>query len=332
MSDTPIVGVVGCGLTGARVVALLAAEGLRVAAFDVLRGNAVACTRPRGGVVVERVADLGACDLVVLALPAPHGELASQFLREGTPVVSVSDDLDDLRVLLGLSDLTRRHHVPLITGAGMAPGLSGLLARYLAGQLASLDEVHVAIHGTAGPACARQHHYALGETALGWHDGRWIEPPGGSGRDLVWFPEPVEARDCYRAALGDPLLLHEAFPEAGRLSARISATRRDRLTSRLPMLTPPHAAGDQGAVRVEVRGADAAGGRDTRIAGASGRTADLAAAVAAACALQVVRVGAEPGVHTTGCATLGGLDLLHHATRFGVRVQEFTGVARATGW
>ncbi len=330
--SAPIVGVVGCGVTGSRVVAHLAARGLRVAAFDVLRGNAVSCTRPRGGVVVERVADLSACDLVVLCLPAPHAELATQFLRGGTPVVSISDDLDDLRVLLGLTDLTRRHAAPLIVGAGMAPGLTGMLARYLVDQLHEVDELHVAIHGTAGPACARQHHYALGEVALGWHDGAWIDPPGGSGRDLVWFPEPVEAHDCYRAALGDPLLLHEAFPTASRISARVSATRRDRMTSRLPMLTPPHASGDIGAVRVEARGSDVHGGRSTVIAGVAGRTADIAAAVAVAAATRVLDQGLEPGVHTTGCESVAQLDLLHHATQMGVNVQEFTGVARATGW
>ena len=329
---SPIVGVVGCGVTGSRVVAHLAAKGFRVAAFDVLRGNAVSCTRPRGGVVVGDVADLVACDLVVLCLPAPHAELAAQFLREGTPVVSISDDLDDLRVLMGLTDLTRRHGTSMIVGAGMAPGLTGLLARYLGDQLAVVDELHVAIHGTAGPACARQHHYALGEVALGWHDGEWIDPPGGSGRDLVWFPEPVEAHDCYRAALGDPLLMHEAFPSASRISARVSATRRDRMTSRLPMLTPPHASGDLGAVRVEARGADEHGGRVTLIAGAAGLTADIAAAVAVAAATMVVQQGTEPGVHTTGCTAVSPLDLLHHATEMGVRVQEFTGVARATGW
>ena len=219
-----------------------------------------------------------------------------------------------------------------VVGAGMAPGLSGLLARYLAAQLNHVEELHVAVHGTGGPACARQHHHALGDTALGWHDGDWIEPPGGSGRELVWFPEPVLAHDCYRAALGDPLLLRRSFPQTQRISARMSATRRDRLTARFPMLTPPHAAGDLGSVRVEARGATAEGERLTLIAGASGPTGELAAAVCAATALMVVRTPLTPGVHTTACRELTEGQLLHHTTHLGVRVQEFTGVARATSW
>lgn len=105
------------------------------------------------------------------------------------------------------------------------------------------------------------------------------------------------------------------------------------------MLTPPHADGDLGAVRVEVRGSAADGARLTSIAGAAGPTGELAAAVCAATvdalmsrALTVDTSVVSAGVHSPGDAALDALDLLHRATRFGVRVQEFTGVARATHW
>ena len=323
-----IVGVVGCGVTGARVVSNLTSVGRRVAVHDPLQ------VKLQGDVVrVDDATDLAVCDVVVLAQPAPHEQLVRRLLQTGTSVVSVSDDLDDVRALLGMHDDAVSNNAVLVVGCGVAPGLSGLLARYLAAQLHTLDELHVAIHGTAGPECARQHHKALGDTALGWHDNEWIEPPGGSGRDLVWFPEPIAAHDCYRAALADPLLLQRAFPTAVRISARVSATRRDRLTARLPMLLPPHASGDLGAVRVEARGADAHGGRETVMAGASAPTAELAAAVAAATAVAVVdhrELGT--GIYGIADAALGPLDLLRLATQFGVRVQEFTGVARATSW
>lgn len=327
----PVVGVAGCGVTGSRVVSNLRTAGLRVAAFDPRR-----VSLPKEVVRVDDAADLAVCDVVVLVQPAPHAQLAARLLQAGVSVVSVGDSLDDVRELVELHAAAVAADAVLIVGCGVAPGLSGLLARYLAEQLHSLDELHVAIHGTAGPECARQHHLALGDTALGWHDQQWIEPPGGSGRDLVWFPEPVAAHDCYRAALADPLLLQRAFPKVARISARVSATRRDRLTARLPMLTPPHATGDLGAVRVEARGANVAGGRETLMAGAAAPTAVLAAAVAAATAGcladRTARALLPPGVHGTADSALEGLELLRRATEFGVRVQEFTGVARATSW
>lgn len=325
----PIVGVVGSGVTGSRTVAKLAAHDVQVAVHDPQRS--LIARRP-GVVAVDRVDDLAVTDVVVLCQPGPHAAVAEHLLRGGTPVVSIGDDLGDLCDLLALHPIALQRHASLVVGAGMAPGLSGLLARSLAGQLHTLDELHVAIHGTAGPACARQHHDALGDTALGWHDGDWIEPPGGSGRDLVWFPDPVGARDCYRAAVGDPLLLHRSFPQAARIAARVSATRRDRLTARLPMLSPPHASGNVGAVRVEARGADENGARVAVIAGAAGHTGDLAAAVCSAVVLQLLAHGLPPGAHAPGDEALDALDLLHHATTQGVRVQEFTGVARPSGW
>ena len=171
----------------------------------------------------------------------------------------------------------------LVVGAAASPGLTGLLARLAADELDTVDEIHVAFHGTGGPACARQHHAALGSLSRVWYDGTWQERPGGTGRELCWFPDPVGAHDCYRAALPDPLLLHRAFPEATRVTARMTATRRDRLTARLPMLRPPHPEALEGSVRVEVRG-PAAEARGAVLLGVAAPLGTVAGAVAAAVA------------------------------------------------
>lgn len=97
------------------------------------------------------------------------------------------------------------------------------------------------------------------------------------------------------------------------------------------MLTPPHPAGDFGAVRVEVRGA-VDGARVTVIAGASGPTGDLAAAVTTACIEACLTGGVEPGLHLVGQASLDPTSLLRRVVALGVRLQEFTGVARPTAW
>ncbi|MEN9824183.1 MAG: hypothetical protein RLZ04_2609 [Actinomycetota bacterium] len=333
---TAIVGILGCGVTGGKVAQYVAGAGVRVAIHDPAPAGIESVVRRTKGVRVEQPLDLAVCDVVVVASPAPHAARVGELLRLGVNVVSVGDDLADTRHLLDLHETAVASGARLVVGAGLAPGLSGLLARHLSRRLDTLDELHVAVHGTAGPACARQHHENLGSTSLGWHDGEWTEPPGGSGRDLVWFPEPIAAHDCYRAALCDPLLLHRSFPTAVRISARTSATRRDRVTARLPMLTPPHAGGDLGAVRVEARGGLVGGARHTVIAGASGATGELAGSVAAAVAVQLLRHpsadSVAPGVHLTSDEVIDLLDVLHVATTMGVRVQEFTGVARATHW
>ena len=246
-------------------------------------------------------------DVVVLAGPVgTHVGLARRLLADGTPIVSVSDGVRDVRGLLGLDIEARERGVSVVVGAGMAPGLSCVLAAHAAARYDRVDEVHVAKAGTGGPACAREHHRSLGASSLDWRDGGWVQRSGGSGRELCWFPDPIGAQDCYRAALPDALVLVQAFPGVTRVTARVAANRRDRLTARLPMLWPSHPEGGPGAIRVEVRGRRGAS-RDVTVLGAMDRPAVAAGAVAALTALwstqgRLLRMGAgglaelvEPG-------------------------------------
>jgi len=289
-------------------------------------GRGVVATRLRRAATMPVVALDAGADVVVLAADGPQAADAAGLLESGRHVVSTSGAEDDVRQLLDLDDAARRRGCTLVVGAAVAPGLSGLLARHLVAGLAGCDELHVAVHGTAGPSCAREHHRMLRGWAVGWHDGDWIERPAGSGRELCWFPEPVGGRDCYRAEMPDPLLLHRAFPDVERISARTSATRRDRLTARLPMLSPPHPEGGVGALRVEARGHNDGGARVTRILGIAELLGTAAAAVAAAFAAYAGEPTSRRGVVTAADADLPTTDLLAAVVRGGVRLQGFTGV------
>lgn len=301
--------VVGTGVVGARVSRLLEAVPHRV------RSTAAV------------LATTGSSpEVAIITTGGAHAPLAVELGRRGISVVSVADDVGDIGELLELDGLFADHGATLVVGAAMSPGISGLLARRLADSLEVCDEIHTAFHATAGPACARQHHQALAGWAVGWHDGEWIERPGGSGRELCWFPEPVGARDCYRAAVADPLLLHRDLDEVNRISARMSATRRDRLTARLPMLRQPHPEGGIGAVRVEVRGRDAMGTRQTLIAGIAEFVGAAAAATAVAMARQVLTGAVPAGVLSTSDRRLDTNTVLAEVQRNGIRLQEFTGV------
>jgi hypothetical protein len=306
------IALVGSGVTGDRIAKRLdlVAPGCEVVTVD-----------PRG-----TMAESAGCDVAVLSHGGPQIRSASKILALGVPVVSTSDNLDDVRALNELHDAAAQHGVAVVVGGGMSPGLTGLIARYLVGQLHRCDEIHLAVHGTAGPACARQHHKALAGRAVGLHDGQQIIRPSGSGRELCWFPEPVGAYDCYRGELASPMLLHELFPDVHRVSARMSANRRDRLTARLPMLSRPHREGGIGAVRVEVRGANARGERITIVAGVAELVATCAAATAAAFAGAIVRRELNPGVSVAGDERLDTIGLLREIERLGVRLQEFTGI------
>ncbi|MBO0692566.1 MAG: hypothetical protein J2P58_06695 [Acidimicrobiaceae bacterium] len=218
-------------------------------------------------------------DVVVLTQPEGVRAAAEIALARGAHVVSTADDPGEVRGLLGLDSHARSVDRAVLVGVAMAPGLSCVLATFGARALDEVNQVHVSSLGTGGPACARRHHAALSSAATDWLNGEWHRRPGGSGRELVWFPEPAGGADCYRAGLIDPVLLVPAFPTAQKVTARLAATRRDRMTSWLPMLRRPHPEGRIGAVRVELRGRRG-GVAEVRILGATSRPAVIAGTVA----------------------------------------------------
>jgi len=329
------IGVIGVGAVGARLARqLISTDDDRVVLRDANRGRLEMVAQSLGE---NATVDSGALDdpfdvdVVVLAGPGrTQAALAAGFVRAGIHVVTTTDDLTDVRGLLALDQEARDRETHLVIGAGFAPGLTCVLAVHGARGFDVVDEIHIAKTGTGGPACARQHHRALGRGAVDWRDGGWAERPGGSGRELCWFPDPIGAQDCYRAELPDALVIVPAFTNLRRVTSRVSATRRDRLTSRLPMLWPTNPEGGPGAVRVELRGT-VDGRRQTVILGVMDRPAVAAGAVAAVATQRVL----DGSLRRTGAAGLAELaesvPFLTDLARRGVRAAVFEGDASFNG-
>lgn len=306
MSNAAI-GIVGTGVVGARVATSLHTLGLTSQLTPL-----------------KSATELFGSSIVVLAHGGPHAALASTFVAQGISVISVSDNLSDVLSILDLQERAAAKEVVVIAGAGCSPGLSGLLVSHVSRAFETMDEVHTAVHGTGGPMCARQHHDSLAGLSVGWHDGEWLQRPAGSGRELCWFPDPVGARDCYRYATPEPVLLQRINPALQRITSRVSATRRDRLTARLPMMSPPHAEGGLGGVRVEVRGVRN-GHRHVEIVGVAERVATVAGAVAASTAKALTASLPTAGVYNLGQSELPNADILDHVITCGIRLHQFIG-------
>lgn len=319
--------VVGLGSVGTRAARQLAstASVSEVVLTDITveRIGEVASSLGAKATVHSGHGTLPDADVVVLATPVgTQLDLARQLVERGTHVVCTSDSVAETRSLLDLGPEAEARSVTVAVGSGFAPGLSCILARFAADALDTVDEIHVARLGTGGPACARQHHDALAGEAIDWRDGGWQRRPAGSGRELCWFPDPIGAADCYRAELPDALLLVPAFAGVGRVTARLGATRRDRLTARFPMIRRPHPEGGLGALRVEVRGRDARGIR-VEILGAMDRPGVAGGAVTALAAVEL----AEGRARRVGAAGLAELVIvkpfLAELARRGVKVARF---------
>ena len=202
----------------------------------------------------EKIEDQNISLLVLACSSGQHLQTAQRAIRRGISVISISNKVSDVTGLLKLEDDAKETGASLVIGASFSPGLTCALVDFASKELDYVDEIHIAKDGTGGPSCAKQHHRSMKRASIDWWDGKWVRRPGGSGRELIWFPEPIAGADCYRAALPDAIILKPLFPSTSRITARVSATRQDRFTSWLPMLTPPHRDGGVGAVRVEVRG------------------------------------------------------------------------------
>ena len=330
------IAVLGAGAVGARAVRQLTATPavtrVVVADRDDERARLVARSMADTGRVRPRASGDGwwdGADVAVLAHPGgDHGPLSERLVAIGVSVVSVSADAGDIRALLALDARAREQGCSIVVGAGFSPGLSCLLAVRAASGFDAVDEVHVARTGTGGPACAADHLRAAVGDPLDWRDGGWVAPPGGGGRELCWFPDPVGALDCGRAATADALVLVPAFAGVTRVTSRSASRRRERIRARLPT-SRRGGEGQLGAIRVEVRGRRAEV-HDSAVLGAVDRPAVAAGAVAAVAALAT----AEGRLVRPGAGGLGelapDLGLLGELARRGVKAALFEGHGAAT--
>ena len=319
--------VVGAGVVGAGVVKRLADSPSvpvgRVSVVDRNPDRAWHLSEKHGHPVAVGSPEDSADAVVLATASGSQARLARRFLGRGRVVLATCDSVSDVRRLLGMNGAVRQHDSLVVAGVGMAPGLSDVLAVRAAEGFDRVTEVHVAKFGTGGPDCARQHHRALSSLALEWRGG-WKQRPGGSGRELCWFPSPVDAADCYRAALPDPMLLVRKFSRADRITARMAATRRDRFSSWLPMLRPPHPEGKLGAVRVEVRG-QKDGAWTGRILGAAAAPGFAAAAVVVS-TLELIGAGKVDGAGVVGLSEIVDAgEFLACLGGQGVVCEEFSG-------
>jgi hypothetical protein len=320
------IGIVGLGRVGSHAARQLRTTEAPLVVFDTDRAQReriLGALRPQ-----DRIGEPngGPARTVILATPAGrHAAVAIALVQAGVSVISTSDAPRDVHALLDLNNSAIDHGVTVVAGVGLSPGYSCLHALHASRNFTSVEELSVWTTGTAGPACARRHHQSLRQPGHVVIDRRWVEKRGGSGRDLTWFPGELGARDCYRGALAEPILLHRLFPTARRISSRTSATRRDALTRSLPMLRRPHLDGGPGGIRVEVRGTDSGGGYRTEVRGAMVFPSVATGAVAAVAAREV-HLG-SPRRGAMGLAELAGdpAIMLAELHRRGVTAARFEG-------
>jgi hypothetical protein len=262
-------------------------------------------------------------DVIATALPSGVDHpVVSAAIAAGVPVASCDDEHDAIEQLRALAPNARSAGVTIAIGCGLAPGLADVLAAHAASMFEKVDEIRVARTGWAGPACVDTVRHERRSLVHGWYDGSWREEHP-HGDTLVWFPEPIGARDC-RTVTGGTSLLVDAFASVRRVSLQLGEPpKRTRFRRRFGD------EGEWGAARVEVWGSRD-GTSDCVVYGVVERTAVAAGATLAVVAARLAGVLAppvsQPGVHGLA-ALVEPVPFLAELAQRGVRAAAFEGVA-----
>jgi hypothetical protein len=268
-------------------------------------------------------------DAVAAAVPGPAAvPLSTRAVAAGISVAAVSDDADGITGLLALDSAARDRGVQVVVGCALVPGLADVLARHAADALDRADEAHLARAGAAGESCAASLRRARRDRPVEWSDGeRRVQRR--VGPELVWFPDPIGARECITIATGVETL-HQAVPTVERATVRaadVPSARRGRLRRHRDE-------DDWGAARVEVWGwhgetrEAVVYGVIERPAVAAGTALAVAAARVAGALPEVRLLSSEPGARGLG-AFVEPAPFLAELARRGVKAAAFEGVAAA---
>ena len=203
---------VGAGATGARAARQLAdttgLTSLLVADREPTKAAALAAAvGPIATTVAIDRPFPDHVDTVAVAVPARAGALiARRAVESGVPTAAIADDCDGIAALLGLDADARENGVLVAVGCGLVPGLGDVLARHAADSLDRVDEAHVTARRRGSQRVRRGapppravNPLSSGSTRRGTH-------PNVRGHELVWFPDPVGARECESVAPGVELL------------------------------------------------------------------------------------------------------------------------------
>ena len=268
-------------------------------------------------------------DAIATALPAALvADRAKRALAAGVPFASTVDDADAIDAVLELDEPARHAGVHLAAGCGLAPGLADVLARHAASALDAVDEIQVARAGSAGPASTAAVRRSRREPAVEWCDGEWREERHPTP-ELVWFPDPIGARECVPVTVGVGLLVR-AFPGVRRVTVRLAEPFSRRLAW-------PGRRLDEGwgSTRVEVWGWRGQA-RESMVYGVIDRTAIAAGTVLAVTAARLAGIAPglaarkEPSAGAHGLAALvEPVPFLAELARRGVKAAVFEGVAVA---
>lgn len=326
-TSLPSVAVVGTGVIGRRLATRLLDRGHAVTFAPAVgrdRERLIDVIGPRVELPAATVPlEEAAPAVAVLCGPdETQADEARRALAAGCHVVSLADSATAADALLGLADFAAEVGRSVVVGGAASPGCSLLLSAHASTLFTSIDEIAVAVVGTAGPECTERRLGATRSDSQEWRDGDWLDCSARSGVELIWFPDPVGAVDCARGDLSEILLLRRLLPEVPTISVKAERS----ITTPTPRPRRPWRRGvpdAPGSVRVAVSGR-AQGAPATVVYATVAPAVVATTALAARCCAAV----AAAGDGRVGAVTdfLDARDALRGLAADGVRSLVFEGI------
>jgi lysine 6-dehydrogenase len=235
-----LLAVVGAGEMGRSALSILLQDDpdLRLRVFDrspeaLQRATDLDPKRVDARLVAGRtdeILDLDGCALVLnFAGPFYAGvtpSAASSALRHGCAYVDICDDAEGTQALIDLDEAVRKAGLSFISGAGLSPGLTNLMARRVLEKAPGCDGLKVAWatreRDPGGLAPLRHMLHMAVSSCPQFRDGRMVETRGfvPETADHYRFPEPVGEIECYDTAHPEPMLLSRSFGQLRNVSCQ----------------------------------------------------------------------------------------------------------------
>ncbi|MDP2953646.1 MAG: saccharopine dehydrogenase NADP-binding domain-containing protein [Chloroflexota bacterium] len=138
--------------------------------------------------------------------------------------VDICDDYDATQAMLAQDERAKEAGVTILTGMGLSPGLTNVLARLGVDRLDRAYEVDTSwVVGVADPAGfgALFHglHMISGKVPQ-YLDGQWVEVPALSGSTYVELPEPLGRCEVYYVGHSEPVTIPRFLKGLKRVTNR----------------------------------------------------------------------------------------------------------------
>ena len=156
---------------------------------------------------------------VVVNFVGPYYEHGVKVVRAaieaGKNYVDVCDDYDATQKMLALNNLAKDKGITILLGLGVSPGIANLIAKYGADKLDQVEEIKIAwvigAEEPEGPAVLYHTFHGVTGSIPQFLDGKLVEVPAVSGKEIVEFPEPVGKAEVFYYGHPEPITIPQTI-------------------------------------------------------------------------------------------------------------------------